>query len=97
MNVMIKPVGQSMNPAVEAAKLRDAQAARAPVAALTEGVRPTVSASASPAARMAGEGAPIDSARIEKIKQAIADGSYPVDAQKIAQKMLDLDLPFARH
>lgn len=95
MNVMIKPVGQSMNPAVEAAKLRDAQAARAPVAASSEGARPTVSA--SPAARMAGEGAPIDSARIEKIKQAIADGSYPVDAQKIAQKMLDLDLPFARH
>lgn len=95
MNVMIKSVGPTMNPAVEAAKLRDAQGARAPQAPAADAARP--SASASPVARMAGEGAPIDSARITQIKQAIAEGSYPVDANKIAQKMLDLDLPFVRH
>ncbi len=42
---------------------------------------------------MAAQGAPVDSARIERVKQAIASGKYPVDPDKIAEKMLDLDLP----
>ena len=45
------------------------------------------------AARMAAQGAPVDLARIARIKQAIASGNYPVDPEKIAEKMLDLDLP----
>lgn len=47
----------------------------------------------SPAARMAAEGAPVDSTRIAEIKAAIASGNYPVDPEKIAEKMFDLDLP----
>ena len=42
---------------------------------------------------MAAEGAPVDSARVAEIKAAIASGNYPVDAEKIAEKMIDLDLP----
>jgi negative regulator of flagellin synthesis FlgM len=97
MIVMIKPVGQMLNPAIEAAKLRDAQASRGAQPVVAENSRATSAASASPSARMAAEGPPIDNARILKIKQAIADGNYPVDADKIAAKMLDLDLPFVRH
>ena len=33
----------------------------------------------------------MDDARIEQIKAALTDGSYKVDAEKLAQKMLDMD------
>ncbi|GAA3585796.1 MULTISPECIES: flagellar biosynthesis anti-sigma factor FlgM [Marinobacter] len=33
----------------------------------------------------------VDDERIEQIRNALADGSYKVDAQKLAQKMLDMD------
>ncbi|WP_166251323.1 flagellar biosynthesis anti-sigma factor FlgM [Marinobacter salicampi] len=33
----------------------------------------------------------VDDARVEEIKAALADGSYKVDAEKLAQKMLDMD------
>ena len=46
---------------------------------------------------MAAQGAPIDIERVTRVKQAIAAGNYPVDPEKIAEKMLDLDLPVARH
>lgn len=39
--------------------------------------------------------APVDGARVERIRQAIADGSYTVDHEKIAAKMLELDLGWA--
>ena len=51
----------------------------------------------TPAARMAAQGAPVDLARVTRVKQAIASGNYPVDPDKIAEKMLDLDLPPAKH
>jgi len=33
----------------------------------------------------------MDDERIEKIRQALADGSYKIDAEKLAQKMLEMD------
>lgn len=95
---MIKSVGQAMSAAVEAAKLREGGQTRA-AAPATEASPAAVVAEtvATPAARMAAQGAPVDSARIERIKQAIASGNYPVDPDKIAEKMLDLDLPVTRH
>ncbi|MBO9575131.1 MAG: flagellar biosynthesis anti-sigma factor FlgM [Sphingobium sp.] len=91
---MIKPVGQGLNAAVEAAKLRETAQART-AAPAPQSPAPAVAAEAvaTPSARMAAQGAPIDSARIERVKQAIASGKYPVDPDKIAEKMLDLDLP----
>ncbi len=96
---MIKSVGQGLNAAVEAAKLRETGQSRqaAKVVAekvVAESLPETLPAvSTTPAQRMAAQGAPIDSARIERVKQAIASGKYPVDPDKIAEKMLDLDLP----
>jgi negative regulator of flagellin synthesis FlgM len=46
----------------------------------------------SDAAVIAGEGAPIDQAKVDSIRAAIADGSYLIDPQKLAQKMIALDL-----
>ncbi len=93
---MIKSVDQGMNAAVDAAKLRESGQARAaaPASQPSQATSSLVAeAIATPSARMAAQGAPIDSARIERVKQAIASGKYPVDPDKIAEKMLDLDLP----
>ena len=38
-------------------------------------------------------GAPVDSAKVESIRAAIQSGRYPVDPHRIAQRMLDADLP----
>ena len=38
-------------------------------------------------------GAPVDSAKVEALRSAIQSGRYPVDPDRIAQRMLDLDLP----
>jgi negative regulator of flagellin synthesis FlgM len=95
---MIKSVGQAMSAAIEAAKLRESAQTRSTsrVSAETAPSKSTAAAS-TPAARMAAQGAPVDLARIERVKQAIASGQYPVDPDKIADRMVDLDLPPAQH
>ena len=35
--------------------------------------------------------APVDSARVEKLRAAVLDGSYKVDAQKIADHLVELE------
>ncbi|MCW2388276.1 negative regulator of flagellin synthesis FlgM [Sphingobium sp. B11D3B] len=94
---MIKSVGQATSAAVEAAKLRDAAQARS-AAPVSAGPAPAKAAetAVTPAARMAAQGAPVDMDRINRVKQAIASGQYPVDADKIADRMIDLDLPHLR-
>lgn len=45
--------------------------------------------------RTAGEPAPFDSARVERVRAAIADGTFRVDARLIADRLLasEKDLP----
>lgn len=38
-------------------------------------------------------GPPVDLGKVNKIKEAIAQGNYPINAEKIAEKMIELDLP----
>jgi len=38
-------------------------------------------------------GPPVDSAKVAAIRAAILEGRYPVDPVKIAERMLDIDLP----
>ncbi len=94
---MIKSVGPTLSGAVEAAKLRESTQTRAATKVSAEKASETAQSVSTPAARMAAQGAPIDVARIARVKQAIASGNYPVDPDKIAEKMLDLDLPTAKH
>ena len=35
--------------------------------------------------------APLDSSRVEKLRAAVLDGSYKVNAQKIADRLVDLE------
>ncbi len=51
-----------------------------------------IAAEGSTVSRMVADGPPIDSGKVAAIRTAIAEGRYPVDPQKIAQKMIDLDL-----
>lgn len=38
-------------------------------------------------------GAPVDTAKVESIRAAIQEGRYPIDADRIARRMLDIDFP----
>jgi negative regulator of flagellin synthesis FlgM len=55
-------------------------------------VASVASSNATPIRAMAGDGAPVDFDKVLAIKEAIAAGKYPVDADKIAERMITLDL-----
>jgi negative regulator of flagellin synthesis FlgM len=46
----------------------------------------------SASSEMAAAGAPVDSGKVAAIRAAIAEGRYPVDPDKIAKSMIELDL-----
>lgn len=46
-------------------------------------------------AALAEAGPPVNSEKIQAIRQAIASGAYPIDPKAIAAKMIALDLPKA--
>ncbi|MBB6123804.1 flagellar biosynthesis anti-sigma factor FlgM [Sphingobium subterraneum] len=90
---MIKSIGQAISSPIELAKSREGSKARAASTAGSSLSEASSGASATPAARMAAEGAPVDMDRVAAIKSAIASGNYPVNAEKIAERMIALDLP----
>ncbi|MGE4409954.1 MAG: flagellar biosynthesis anti-sigma factor FlgM [Sphingomonadales bacterium] len=90
---MIKSIGQMAGAPVDLAKLREGGKTKAATAISAEGtVQGSETMASTPAARMAAQGAPIDMDRVAAIKEAIASGNYPVDADRIADRMIELDL-----
>lgn len=90
---MIKSVGPQSGSPVDLAKLREGGKSRAAEhIGHGNGVAAVASSNATPIARMAAQGAPVDFDRVAAIKEAIASGNYPVDAEKIAERMIALDL-----
>jgi negative regulator of flagellin synthesis FlgM len=73
-------------------------AARKPEAPKKDAVADADSLDLTPSARALGESAeaPVDVHRVEKLRQAIADGSYRIDADRIAGKLLDIERTAAR-
>jgi negative regulator of flagellin synthesis FlgM len=92
---MIKSVGQAVTSSVDVAKLREGAKAKAasPVDTLSTSDEASGAIVSTPAARMAAQGAPVDVDKIAAIKAAIASGNYPVHPERIAEKMIALDLP----
>lgn len=77
---------------LEAQRLSGAQRGQqaAQAGAVTTGAAAAVS---STAAGIAQAGAPVDSDKVAAIRAAIAGGSYAVDADAIADRMIALDMP----
>ena len=84
---MIKSVGDKQLGRVDAPRVALERAAPAAKAAGGSG-EARVAAPTTPAADMAAQGAPVDSAKVAAIKAAIAEGRYPVDPAKIADAMI---------
>ncbi|WNL47239.1 flagellar biosynthesis anti-sigma factor FlgM [Dyella sp. BiH032] len=63
----------------------------APAAKADDSVKLTDSARALAAAAQGDQAPAIDTKRVEQIRQALADGSYRVDAGKIADRLLSLE------
>jgi negative regulator of flagellin synthesis FlgM len=66
----------------------------APVGPLrNDGARSPAGGVQSAVLELVAGGAPVDTTRVESIRAAIQNGRYPVDADRIASRMLDADLP----
>lgn len=59
----------------------------------SEGARAPDGAVKSAVLELVAGGAPVDTAKVEAVRTAIRDGLYPLDPDRIAKRMLDLDLP----
>ncbi|HEX5307054.1 MAG TPA: flagellar biosynthesis anti-sigma factor FlgM [Dyella sp.] len=55
----------------------------------------TDSARALQEAARAGDSSPIDTAKVERVRQALAAGTYQVNPERIADRMLSLDSQIA--
>ncbi len=66
----------------------------APVAAASDApVRARQGQVESAVFELVSSGPPVDAAKVATIRAAIAEGRYPVDANRIAERMIALDLP----
>ena len=59
----------------------------------SDGARAPGGAVQSAVLELVATGAPVDSARVEAVRVAIREGRYPLDPNRIALRMLDVDLP----
>ena len=83
----LPPIGST--PEVSAIAARKAEAPKKDAIATD-----TDSLELTPSARALGESAgeaPMNMHRVERLRQAIADGSYRIDADRIAGKLLDIE------
>ncbi len=92
---MIDGVGKSGSGRIELK--RSAVEGGAPVAQASSLAERAGGASAGNAvADLVAAGPPVDSAKVAAIRAAIAEGRYPVDPFKIAERMIALDLAGAK-
>jgi flagellar biosynthesis anti-sigma factor FlgM len=88
----MKPIGTNPQPPISPINVRGDNN---PVAAVTT---PTAQSGGSNVSSRLGsndivdQGAPIDTARIAQIRDAIAGGSYAIDTDKLSDKMIEMDL-----
>lgn len=85
---MLTPIASTGTSRVDPQRATPSSRARA-----DEGTRGVPNDQDTPGARLAKLGPPIDVMRVSEIRAAIANGSYTVDADRLAAAMLALDLP----
>ncbi len=95
MTVPITPKITPNPPARAASKAPAANTPAAPTASTASIAAKTEQVQLSPAVQQLHQSkakeAPLDEAKLAKLKKAIADGDYPIDAQKLARNMIKLD------
>lgn len=84
-----RPIGYSP---VSTASLRGASTKAVSAVASTRAAGDDTAVRQSQASAIAGEGAPVDQAKVDSIRAAIADGSYIIDPEKLANRMIAMDL-----
>ncbi len=90
---MIKSVGPSYGTPVGLGSVREnGKSKAADKIGHGNAVSSVASSNATPIRNMADEGAPVDFDKVLAIKEAIANGKYPVNADVIAERMIALDL-----
>ena len=91
---MINPVGKPGSKPVELS--RTAVEGQAPVGAAPDAtVRGKAGGVESSVFELVAGGAPVDGDKVAAIRAAIAEGRYKVDAERVAERMIALDLPRA--
>ena len=87
---MIDGVGKNGPGPIE---LGRAEKGAAPAPVANSGIRSGEAPVESAVFGLASGGAPVDGAKVAAIRAAIAEGRYPLDPNKIAERMIALDLP----
>ncbi|MFM6854174.1 MAG: flagellar biosynthesis anti-sigma factor FlgM [Sphingopyxis sp.] len=89
----VRPVRSAATAATQGAAASTQASSAAPVQVVAPGDTSQGNAVNSLVAALVGQGAPIDMTKVQQVRNAIAQGQYPIDADKLAAKMIELDLP----
>lgn len=93
---MINSIGPKGTGKVDSSRVQGSQrgASTGPVAAVPGvGGSEQAPAPANPAKDLAAAGPPVNMARVQEVRAAIANGAYALEVKAIAAKMIKLDLP----
>jgi negative regulator of flagellin synthesis FlgM len=86
---MVDPVSTSARPVPSRIMVEPVVQTKRSAALASDGdYTPSLPRLVSLVAELANQGPPVDKAKVARVRQAIADGSYHVDSQGIAEGML---------
>jgi negative regulator of flagellin synthesis FlgM len=87
---MINSIGPGATGAVDTARMTGVQ--KSTPVEKTATTRATEAAVPQPAAALAASGPPVDADKVARVRAMIANGSYNLDIQAIANRMIDIDI-----
>jgi negative regulator of flagellin synthesis FlgM len=89
---MIDGIGKSGSGRIDAQRSPIGQSAAASAVAGLGQTAGRSAAAGGVVAELVGQGAPVDTSKVAAIRQAIADGRYQIDPDRIADRMIAADL-----
>ncbi|AGH48922.1 MULTISPECIES: flagellar biosynthesis anti-sigma factor FlgM [Sphingomonadales] len=90
---MIDGIGPKATGRIETGRVSGAKGDKVAAVPATAPTEEAAAAATNPASALAAAGAPIDHARVQEIRAAIANGAYALEVKAIAARMIALDLP----